>query len=43
MPPASHFVQRAGAPPTLAGSYYNCIACHAPQAGAQPLIRNLSN
>lgn len=26
----------------LAGTQYNCMLCHAPQAEAQPLVRNTS-
>ncbi len=39
--PASHYVNRGGAL-ALAGTQYNCMACHAPQAQAQPLVRNTS-
>lgn len=37
----SHYVSRSGTL-ALAGTQYNCMACHAPQAEAQPLVRNTS-
>lgn len=40
--PANHYVRRMGAAPSLAGPQYNCMACHAPQAEVQPLVRNSS-
>lgn len=39
--PTNHYVNRSGAL-ALAGAQYNCMACHAPQADAQPLVRNTS-
>jgi cytochrome c-type protein NapB len=40
--PTSHYVTRADGQVALAGSSYNCVACHAPQSGAPPLVRNTS-
>lgn len=38
--PASHYVKSAAGTLALAGSQYNCMSCHAPQAGVAPLIGN---
>lgn len=40
--PASHYVKSAAGALTLAGAKYNCMSCHAPQAGVAPLITNTS-
>lgn len=40
--PASHYRKDAGGQPTLAGMNYNCMTCHAPQAGVRPLVDNRS-
>ena len=40
--PASHYTKGADGKLALAGASYNCIACHAPQAGVKPLIGNVS-
>ena len=37
--PASHYVKTT-AGLALAGSQFNCTSCHAPQAGAAPLVVN---
>jgi len=39
--PANHYVKRGGTP-ALAGTQYNCMACHAPQADVPQLVRNTS-
>ncbi|MDP1902485.1 MAG: nitrate reductase cytochrome c-type subunit [Rubrivivax sp.] len=41
--PASHYAAGAGGSMVLLGRQYNCLFCHAPQAGVQPLVRNTSN
>lgn len=40
--PASHYAKTAGGQFALAGAQYNCVACHAPQAGVKPLVPNQS-
>lgn len=40
--PASHYTKSAGGRLALAGAQYNCLACHAPQAGVNPLVTNRS-
>jgi cytochrome c-type protein NapB len=40
--PASHYAKGADGKPALAGASYNCMACHAPQAGVKPLVDNVS-
>ena len=40
--PASHYAKGAGGKAALAGAQYNCVACHAPQAGVNPLVTNRS-
>ena len=39
---ASHYVASAGGALRLAGTSFNCMACHAPQANATPLVVNTS-
>lgn len=39
--PASHYATAAGKM-TIAGASYNCMGCHAPQAGVKPLVDNVS-
>ena len=40
--PASHYAKGADGKLLLSGASYNCIACHAPQAGVKPLVDNTS-
>jgi cytochrome c-type protein NapB len=40
--PASHYAKGADGKPALAGANYNCMSCHAPQAGVKPLVDNVS-
>ena len=40
--PASHYAKTPAGKMALAGSQYNCVACHAPQAGVGPLVPNRS-
>jgi cytochrome c-type protein NapB len=40
--PVSHYAKGADGKLLLSGVSYNCIACHAPQAGVKPLVDNLS-
>lgn len=40
--PASHYNKGPDGKLALAGAKYNCIACHAPQAGVKPLVNNVS-
>lgn len=40
--PASHYTKAASGQLVLAGAQYNCLACHAPQAGVNPLVTNRS-
>jgi cytochrome c-type protein NapB len=40
--PASHYAKGADGKRMLSGANYNCIACHAPQAGVKPLVDNVS-
>lgn len=40
--PASHYAKSAASKLQLSGASYNCIACHAPQTGAKPLVDNFS-
>jgi nitrate reductase (cytochrome), electron transfer subunit len=40
--PASHYTKGPQGKPVVAGAQYNCVACHAPQAGVTPLVGNLS-
>ena len=40
--PASHYAKAADGKFVLAGAQYNCVACHAPQAGVTPLVTNRS-
>jgi nitrate reductase (cytochrome), electron transfer subunit len=40
--PASHYAKGADGKLLLSGASYNCIACHAPQAGVKPLVDNVS-
>lgn len=40
--PASHYTKSAAGKPVIAGAQYNCLACHAPQAGVTPLVDNRS-
>ncbi len=40
--PASHYAKGADGKLVLAGAKYNCMACHAPQAGVKPLVGNVS-
>jgi nitrate reductase cytochrome c-type subunit len=40
--PASHYAKAADGMPALAGAHYNCISCHAPQAGVPSLVDNRS-
>jgi nitrate reductase (cytochrome), electron transfer subunit len=40
--PVSHYVRQADGKAALAGRNYNCVACHAPQSGAKPLVGNTS-
>lgn len=40
--PSSHYTKGAQGALVLAGASYNCMACHAPQAGVQPLVNNVS-
>lgn len=40
--PGSHYAKGADGKPALAGASYNCMACHAPQAGVKPLVDNVS-
>lgn len=37
--PQTHY-KAAGSALSLGGAYYNCIACHAPQADVPTLVRN---
>lgn len=39
---ASHYVKDAGGKLQLSGMSFNCLACHAPQAGVAPLVTNTS-
>ena len=40
--PASHYAKTAGGSLAMAGAQYNCLSCHAPQAGVNPLVTNRS-
>ncbi|MCU0951394.1 MAG: nitrate reductase cytochrome c-type subunit [Burkholderiaceae bacterium] len=40
--PASHYTKNAAGAMQLAGMNFNCMACHAPQAGVSPLVNNSS-
>lgn len=40
--PASHYAKTPAGKYVLAGTQYNCVACHAPQAGVPPLVTNRS-
>lgn len=40
--PASHYAKGPQGKPVVAGAQYNCLACHAPQAGVTPLVDNRS-
>lgn len=40
--PVSHYAKGADGRLALSGASYNCIACHAPQAGVKPLVDNVS-
>jgi nitrate reductase cytochrome c-type subunit len=40
--PASHYAKAADGRFVLDGAQYNCVACHAPQAGVTPLVTNRS-
>lgn len=40
--PASHYTKGAQGRAVIAGAQYNCMACHAPQAGVAPLVGNRS-
>ena len=40
--PASHYTKGAQGKLVLDGAQYNCVACHAPQAGVTPLVNNRS-
>lgn len=40
--PVSHYVKAADGRPVLSGASYNCLSCHAPQAGVKPLVGNAS-
>lgn len=40
--PANHYRSAASDGLRLTGAHYNCMACHAPQAEVDPLVRNLS-
>lgn len=40
--PASHYAKGADGKLALAGANYNCMSCHAPQAGVKPLVDNVS-
>jgi cytochrome c-type protein NapB len=40
--PASHYARRADGRLSLSGASYNCVSCHAPQAGVKPLVDNVS-
>lgn len=40
--PASHYAKGADGKLQLAGANYNCMSCHAPQAGVKPLVDNVS-
>jgi cytochrome c-type protein NapB len=39
--PASHYT-KTGGKLVVSGAQYNCLACHAPQAGVAPLVTNRS-
>jgi cytochrome c-type protein NapB len=40
--PASHYTTAASGQLAVSGAQYNCLACHAPQAGVAPLVTNRS-
>ena len=40
--PATHYTKASDGKYVLAGAQYNCVACHAPQAGVTPLVTNRS-
>jgi nitrate reductase cytochrome c-type subunit len=40
--PASHYSKGPQGKAVVAGAQYNCVACHAPQAGVAPLVGNRS-
>jgi nitrate reductase cytochrome c-type subunit len=40
--PASHYAKAADGKLVVAGTSYNCMACHAPQSGVKPLVDNVS-
>lgn len=40
--PASHYTKAADGKLALAGAKYNCMGCHAPQAGVPSLVENRS-
>ena len=41
--PASHYAKTADGKLAISGTQYNCVACHAPQAGVDPLVPNRSS
>ena len=36
--PADHYVKAAGGKLAISGAHWNCLLCHAPQAGVAPLV-----
>jgi len=40
--PGSHYAKGADGRLQLSGASYNCLSCHAPQAGVKPLVDNVS-
>jgi len=40
--PATHYAKAADGKLAVSGAQYNCVVCHAPQAGVTPLVINRS-